>query len=117
MFHGGIFVGVWIIPWLGEDAWAAVSTLVSWFISFIINWLYFTLQESSEFKATFGKRALGIVVTNYTGERITFGQANARYWGKILSGFIFCVGYLMAAFTEKKQALHDILAKTYVVNK
>ncbi|MEH2462295.1 RDD family protein [Nostoc sp.] len=36
---------------------------------------------------------------------------------KIISGLILLIGYIMAAFTEKKQALHDIIAGTLVVNK
>jgi uncharacterized RDD family membrane protein YckC len=51
------------------------------------------------------------------GSRISFGRANGRYWAKILSAVILMIGYLMAAFTERKQALHDILAETLVVVK
>ena len=49
------------------------------------------------------------------GERISFGRANGRYWSKILSAFILCIGFLMAGFTKKKQGLHDIIAGTLVV--
>jgi uncharacterized RDD family membrane protein YckC len=58
---------------------------------------------------------LGISVTDLSGNRISFGRATGRYFSKIISGIIFCIGYIMAAFTAKKQALHDIMASTLVV--
>lgn len=79
-------------------------------------WLYFALQESSERQATIGKRALNIYVTNLQGGRISFGQATGRYFSKILSG-ILCIGYIMVAFTEKKQGLHDMIASTLVMRR
>lgn len=51
------------------------------------------------------------------GYPVTFGRATGRYFGKILSGAILMIGYIMAAFTERKQALHDMMAGTLVVNK
>ena len=84
-------------------------------ITAVIAWLYYTLLESSSRRATLGKMALGISVTDVTGSRISFGRANGRYWAKILSSVILMIGYIMAAFTERKQALHDILADTLVV--
>jgi uncharacterized RDD family membrane protein YckC len=83
----------------------------------VVVWLYYTLLESSVHQATVGKMALGIVVTDKRGGRISWGQANARYWSKILSALILLIGFIMAGFTQKKQALHDIIADTLVVNK
>ena len=77
-------------------------------------WLYFALQESSERQATLGKRALNIYVTDMQGLRISFGHATGRHFAKIISGFILCIGYMMAGFTQNKQALHDIIAGTLV---
>lgn len=81
------------------------------------QWLYFALMESSAKQATLGKMALGIVVTDLNGSKISFGRATGRYFGKILSGLILYIGYIMAGFTEKKQALHDMIAGCLVVNK
>ena len=78
-------------------------------------WLYFTLLESSAHMGTLGKQALGLIVTDQDGRRISFGQANGRFFGKVLSAMLCGIGFLMAAFTERKQALHDQLAGTYVV--
>ncbi|MEQ9362791.1 MAG: RDD family protein [Leptospirales bacterium] len=75
-----------------------------------VGWLYFALMESSENSATLGKMALNIVVSDRFGRRITFERATGRYFAKIISGFTFGVGYLMVAFSSRKQALHDIIA-------
>jgi uncharacterized RDD family membrane protein YckC len=80
----------------------------------LIYWLYFTLQESSDFQATIGKRAVKIKVVNSDGNKITFGQAAIRNFLRVipLIGFI-CV--LSIGFSEKKQGFHDMAATTYVV--
>lgn len=85
--------------------------------SFFLHWLYFTLLESSPTRATLGKMAIGIIVTDYNGQRISFLRANGRYFAKFVSAFIFFIGFLMAGLTRKKQALHDLLAETLVVLK
>lgn len=85
--------------------------------SFLLEWLYFALMECSTKQATLGKMALGIKVTDTAGNRISFGRATGRHFGKIVSGLILDAGFIMAAFTAKKQALHDIMADCLVVNK
>lgn len=102
------------------DAGAAMSALIGsmmllFGIAFVGQWLYFALFESSAMQATPGKRALGLKVVDENGLRIGFGRASGRYFGKIVSGAIFYVGFLMAGFTERKQALHDLMAATLVV--
>jgi uncharacterized RDD family membrane protein YckC len=84
-------------------------------VSTLAQWLYFALMESSRTKGTLGKMALKIKVTNYDGQRISFGQATGRYFAKIISSLILLIGYIMAGFTLKKQALHDIMANCYVI--
>lgn len=81
----------------------------------IISWLYFSLLQSSSRQATIGKMVMGLKVVDEDGERITFQQATIRYFSKILSAIILMIGYIMAAFSSKKQALHDKLASTYVI--
>lgn len=80
-------------------------------------WLYYTLLESSSWQATPGKKAVGIMVTDSMGKRISLTQANVRYWGKQLSWLTIYIGFIMAGFTKKKQALHDIIAGTLVVRR
>lgn len=94
---------------------AAVSSAI--LITYAIAILYFAIMESSKSQASVGKLALGIKVTDLNGERINFGKALLRSVGKIISGMILYIGYIMAAFTEKKQALHDMIASTIVVKK
>ena len=89
------------------------------FIGFILGivgqWLYCALMESSSWQATLGKHAMGIKVVDKHGQRIGFGHATGRHFGKILSSLIFSVGYMMAGWTERKQGLHDLMAGTFVV--
>jgi uncharacterized RDD family membrane protein YckC len=86
-------------------------------VTTIISWLYFVLQESSMHQATLGKRLCGMRVTDMQGARVSFGRASARFFGKFLSSAIMLIGFIMAAFTERHQALHDILAETLVLKK
>lgn len=84
-------------------------------LGIIVTWLYFSIMESSSKQATLGKMALKLKVTDLEGNRITFGRATGRYFAKILSCMILFIGYFMVLFTEKKQALHDIIAGTLVI--
>ncbi|MEQ8906449.1 RDD family protein [Ekhidna sp.] len=86
-------------------------------IGTVINILYFTLMEASKYQATIGKLALGLKVTDMDGKKLDFTKALIRQVGKIVSGIILLIGYIMAGFTEKKQALHDMIAGTLVVKK
>ena len=83
----------------------------------ILGWLYFALMESSKSQATLGKMALGLKVTDLEGNPISFARATGRYFGKIISGMILYIGYILAGLTEKKQALHDIIAECLVIRK
>ena len=84
-------------------------------LSILIYWMYDALQESGNMQATIGKRALGIKVTTENGERISFGQATGRHFGKFVSAIILLIGYLMMLWDDKKQTLHDKMASTLVV--
>ena len=93
-----------------------VMELVFAVVVIVINWLYYALLESGPGQSTLGKRALGLKVTDMAGERISFGHASGRFFGKIITGLIpFGIGYMMAGFTARKQALHDLIAGTLVV--
>ena len=84
---------------------------------FVISVSYFVLMECSKFQGTIGKMALGIKVTDLEGNQIGFAKAFGRYFGKIVSAIIFGIGFLMVAFTERKQGLHDSMSGCLVVNK
>jgi uncharacterized RDD family membrane protein YckC len=83
----------------------------------LLYWLYFASFESSRRQATLGKMALAIRVTDLAGGRIGFGRASGRYFAKYLSAAILMIGFAMAGFTARKQALHDLVAGTLVVDR
>jgi uncharacterized RDD family membrane protein YckC len=97
------------------EAAEAIGGVIGFLAGTIIHWLWFTIPESSSWQASLGKKLLGLRVTDLNHNRISFGRANARYWSKILSTLILMIGFLMAAFTSKKQALHDLISGTLVV--
>jgi uncharacterized RDD family membrane protein YckC len=99
----------------GLDLMPGINGLVN-VGSILAGWLYSSLLESSSWQGTVGKKVVGLRVTDLDGNRISFGKATGRYFGKILSGMICLVGFIMAAFTEKRQALHDQLAGTLVLS-
>jgi uncharacterized RDD family membrane protein YckC len=77
-------------------------------------WNYFAFQESSIRKGTVGKQAMNLIVTDLDGNRISFAQATKRLLGKFLAAVPFFAGFLLIFFTKRRQALHDIIAKTLV---
>jgi uncharacterized RDD family membrane protein YckC len=84
---------------------------------FLLPWVYEAFLQSSEWQATVGKRVLGLVVTDLKEERISFMRATGRHFAKYISAFLLGIGFIMAAFTARKQALHDMIADTLVVAK
>jgi uncharacterized RDD family membrane protein YckC len=92
--------------------------LIAGLLMMVIQWLYFAGMESSGRQATFGKAAMSLRVTDLEGLRLSFGHATGRYFSKLISGLIpLGIGYIMAGFTAKKQALHDMIAGSLVLRK
>jgi len=91
--------------------------VIGFFLGVLLGWFYFAILESSPKQATLGKMAVGIMVTDVNGYRLTFGKASGRYFAKYLSLLTFFIGYIVVAFTDKKQALHDLVAGTLVIKK
>ena len=123
-----VFVAVILVPLMELGAIPA-NAPYTWFmafnrqtiairlLAFMLSWLYFATMESSRRQATIGKKALGLVVTDFDGQRISFNRALWRDLLKIVFGMIFYFGFLFAAFMPRKQALHDILGKTLVLKR
>jgi uncharacterized RDD family membrane protein YckC len=86
-------------------------------IGVLLWWLYFALLESSRLQATLGKLALAIKVITLDGGRIGFWRATLRTIAKYLSAAILMIGFIMAGLTRRKQALHDLVAGTLVVDR
>jgi len=99
-----------------ESAMLGFSLMMD-LMTLLLPWFYYATMESSSKQATFGKSLLGMKVTDLNGERISFLRSSVRYFSKILSILIFFIGFIMIAFTAKKQGLHDMIAGTLVVNK
>jgi uncharacterized RDD family membrane protein YckC len=93
-----------------------IGTLVVFAIA--ASWLYFAGMESSANQGTLGKMALGLIVTDMNGRPISFARASGRFFSKLITGMVpLAIGYIMAGFTEKKQALHDMIASCLVLRK
>jgi uncharacterized RDD family membrane protein YckC len=86
---------------------------------FVIGvWLYYAYCESSSWQGTLGKKALGLIVTDLDGRPITFGRASGRFFGRFVTQLIpLGIGYMLAGFTVKKQALHDMIASCLVLRR
>ncbi len=98
-------------------AMIAVILMLS-FVSIVGSWIYYAWFESSQYQATPGKLALGLFVTDMEGRRVTFTRASGRFFAKIVTNLIpLFIGYIMAGFTAKKQALHDMIASCLVLRR
>jgi len=120
-FAAGAGIGMFMRgrPPMGPEEWMPIIASF-WrlaLIRLVLNWLYYALLESSAWQATVGKKALGLEVTDLEGRRISFGRATGRFFGKIISALILWIGFIMAGFTARKQALHDMLAGCLVIRK
>lgn len=93
-----------------------IAILIS-VIAALVQWLYYAYLESGEKQATWGKQVLSLYVTDLQGNRITFGRASGRFFAKFVTGLTMGIGYIMAGFTERKQALHDMIASCLVLRR
>jgi uncharacterized RDD family membrane protein YckC len=102
-----------IDEWVMENIWQIVAL---YFVTkVILVYMYFVLFEISKWQGTVGKKLLKIKVTDINGQRIVFKKATIRLFSKFLSAQLL-IGYLIIFFTSKKQGLHDLIAKTLVIN-
>lgn len=101
----------------GSESLALAMSMVAMLGGFVIGIGYYAGFHASRGGATLGKMAVGIKVVRSDGERITFMRGVGRYFGFILSSLTLMIGFIMAAFTQRKQALHDMLCDTLVVDK
>lgn len=117
-----LFVLAWALLLLGASQFSgAVTGFIGWTSgSFLLlalgAWLYWAGFESSPLMATPAKYASGLRVTDMDGKRISFIRATVRFFAKLLSYLPFCAGFVLAGVTLRKQALHDLIARTVVVH-
>jgi uncharacterized RDD family membrane protein YckC len=129
---GAIFIPMFLLGGLGaalqsmarhdhQPDPAAIFAFASSFALFVgasvlAGWLYYAYFESSEWQGTVGKKVMNLVVTDLEGNRITFGRASGRYFARFISKVIpLGIGFILAGITEKKQALHDMIASCLVL--
>ncbi len=120
-----IFIGGIVLYAIFADSWedeAAVSSIVGgaallFLALIVIAWLYEALLTSGRRGATLGKQAVGVRIVAAGGAQLSFGRATARYFLKAMITPLvpFAIGYLLAAFTSRKRALHDFMADTFVI--
>ena len=119
--YGGFWkrLAAWLIDYIvvGAAMGIVITLTVGIGIVAIVfaHWLYEALMLSSSWQTTLGKRALGMTFTDLEGRRLSFGRATGRHFAKWLSTLTLSIGFIMAAFTPKKQALHDLVAGTVVL--
>jgi len=114
---GSILILLLLILLCNSEKQYSIALTIWYILAVVIVWLYYTLMESSSYQGTVGKIFLGIKVTDLNGHKIGFGRATGRHFGKIISAIILFVGFIMVAFTKRKQGLHDIMAGCLVVNR
>ncbi len=85
-------------------------------LSIVVHFFYVTFFLSSKMQGTPGKAMMGITITTLDGQRISYQTSVIRYLASLISGAIFCIGYVFYFFTEKKQTLHDLVAGTIAVD-
>jgi uncharacterized RDD family membrane protein YckC len=103
-------------PGITDESIQIIEVLLNLLLS-VGTWLYFAIMESSSVQGTLGKKIVGIKVTDLHGDPISFWRATGRNFSKLFSALIFLVGFMMAGFTGKKQALHDMIAGCLVVKR
>ncbi len=110
--------GLWelgFLPMTSKELGEGLGLLLVVMFWVVPAWPYYAISESSKMQATVGKRLFGLRVTDLEGERIGFVRASVRHWAKVVSHCALFMGWIMAAFTARKQGLHDFLAGTLVV--
>ena len=111
-----IFICIPFVPFIPKNVFESPIWIEG--LSIItFSWLYFSILESSKFQGSIEKLCAGFQVVDYNGKRITFIKASIRFFAKFISFYSFFIGFLIFPFTKLKQASHDMISKTVVVNK
>ena len=105
----------WPVDPVTKERVYAIDTGILGFVLLVV--VYHPLLESRWWQASLGKRLLKVMVVDEAGKKLSFMRALGRNVGKLISGLILSVGFLMAGWTKKKQALHDKMAKTLVIRR
>ena len=112
-----LFLLFLLLGWF-NSMFSMMSPLTQTLVFYVLTMLYFAVQESGSYQATFGKRILGLYVvrSNGSAEKISFLRALARNFARLINAPIYCFGYVFILLTKKQQGLHDLIARTMVVD-
>ena len=113
LFLVSIFASLILMPLLALLNLTIVPSL--FFFWAMISWVYFATMESGARGATYGKRLMGLRAVGEKGDQLTFARASVRYFAKIVSAIPMFLGFFMAIVTQRKQALHDLIAETLII--
>ena len=91
--------------------------IIGWIFSLFASWLYYAIQHSSSKQATLGMRALDIKITDEKLTKITFWRASGNYFVTYFSYLLLFIGFIMIAFTQRKQGLHNFISRTVCIRK
>jgi uncharacterized RDD family membrane protein YckC len=119
MMIGAVF-GIMMVAVIGaggDEGVAVLLQVLNQIVGLILGASYFGWMHSSTMQASVGKLAVGIKVTRSDGTRISFMRGFGRYFAYILSSLTLGIGLIIAAFTDRKRALHDMICDTLVVDK
>ncbi|KZZ84081.1 RDD family protein [Bacillus sp. SJS] len=107
------------IPFLpiifGEPPESITPVILIYAAEYIAGLAYFIIMPVTSWQGTIGKKLLGLKIVNEHGGRLTIGKSILRYLSFTVSALILYIGFIMDGFTSRKQALHDMMVKTYVV--
>ena len=104
------FVILWVVYFI-----LIFIPIIGWIFSIFVSWLYFAVQHSSSKQATLGMRALDIRITDEKLSKISFWRASGNYFVSYFSGLLLFIGFIMIAFTSRKQGLHNFISRTVCV--
>ncbi|HQS83857.1 MAG: hypothetical protein B7Y25_03020 [Alphaproteobacteria bacterium 16-39-46] len=110
-FGGALFLN------FSNQNFGSTDEVVLTVVPILFSWAYYAGLHSSKYQATLGMMAFSMHISDYAGERISFWRASLRLFSTILSWILVGIGFLMMAFTPRKQALHDYIARTLVEKK
>jgi uncharacterized RDD family membrane protein YckC len=115
--YGVLFMLLAVLFMALASAGAEDLALPVYLLWIAITFFYWPVLESTAWRATVGKKALGLVVGDIDGGGLSFLRSLLRNLAKIISSIPFGIGYVLAAFTARKQALHDLITKAVVMRK
>ncbi len=105
---------------ISGDAEDGTAVVIMFFFAIlllvVLQWLFYALFESSRFRGTPGKIVMQIKVATLDDQPIGFGRATVRHFSKLFSALPLFLGFVMAAVTKRKQALHDMMSGCLVLN-